>query len=80
MVKLYLQIVSARLSCFIPKSSAQKLDMSRLVCGDLLEASPSKFGKSRIQERLLIESSQRLLVKSVLEMFESQCKVQNGRI
>ena len=71
------QFIRARFSGLVTKGRLQQVDVSSLVGGDLLETTIRPVRKASVYEILLRESGESLGVERILEMFQSERKVQN---
>lgn len=73
----YVQFIGAGFSSLVTESRLQKLDVSSLVGSDLLETAIRPLRETAVYKILLRESGESFGVESILEMLQSECKVQN---
>ncbi|SRR6266702_745694 len=73
----YVQTIRARFSGLVTKGRLQKVDVSSLVGSDLLETAIRPVREAGVYEILLRESGESLGVERILEMLQSERKVQD---
>src|SRR6266403_287626 len=71
------QFVGARFRGFVTKNFLQKLDVSSLMSGDLLEPTVRPIGEACVHKILLLEPRETLGIECIFDMLQGERKIQH---
>jgi hypothetical protein len=76
-IKSHIQLIRARFSGFVAKSCLQKLNVSSLVSGDLLEPAIGPIGEACVYEVIVRELGEAMSIEGILHVLQGKGEIEN---